>query len=66
MDKIIALLKTLGFELSADRQKQVKEVIEKEFVSVDVTKEQKAKLESRPHSFPQKNSSHKAWEESLF
>lgn len=63
MDKIIALLKTLGFELSADRQKQVKEVIEKEFV--DAAKEQKTKLESRP-PFPQKNSSHKAWEESLF
>lgn len=47
MDKVLALLKTLGLELTADQTKQVKEVIEKEFVAADAAVAQKTKLESQ-------------------
>ena len=47
MDKVLALLKMLGFELTADQTKQIEEVIEKEFVAADAADAQKTKLESQ-------------------
>lgn len=45
MDKIIALLKKLGFEISADQQKQIEEVIGKEFVTAEEASKSVTKLE---------------------
>lgn len=44
MDKIKALLQKLGIELTADQTKQLKEVIDKEFVTAEAAAADKTKL----------------------
>lgn len=45
MDKLLKLLQKLGIELTADQQKQVQEVIGKEFVTAEAAATDKTKLE---------------------
>lgn len=55
MDKIIALLKKLGFEISADQQKQLEEVIGKEFVAAEEAAKSTMKLEDLEKQLAQRD-----------
>ncbi len=45
MEKLIKLMQKLGIELTTDQQKQIKETVEKEFVSAETAAADKTKLE---------------------
>lgn len=53
MEKLLSLLKKLGIELTADQTKQLKEVIDKEFVTAEAAAADKTKLEELTKQHPE-------------